>query len=47
VLSPINAKGQLEEIRRLVLPSRAEIVVRLPVEGTTRIDEGLTGKHYI
>jgi hypothetical protein len=47
VLSPINAKGQLKEIRRLVLPSRAEIVVRLPVEGTTRNKEGLTEKQEI
>ena len=47
VLSPINATGQPKEIRRLVLPGRAEIVVRLPVEGTTRTDEGLTEKQEI
>jgi hypothetical protein len=46
VLSPINAKGQRKEIRRLKLPSRAEIVVRLPVEGT-RTNEGLTEKQEI
>ena len=44
VLPPINAKGQHKGIRRLVLPSRAEIVVRSPVEGTTRTNEGLTEK---
>jgi len=47
VLSPINAKGQSKEIRRLVLPRRAEIVVRLPVEGTTRTYEGLMEKQEI
>jgi hypothetical protein len=29
------------------LPGRAETVVRLPVEGTTRTDEGLTEKQEI
>ena len=38
-LSPINAKNQTRQILRLVLPSRAEIVVRLPVEGTTNTGE--------
>ena len=33
VLSAINARGQFRDIRRLVSSSRAEIVVRLPVEG--------------
>jgi hypothetical protein len=47
VLLPINAKGQHKGIRRLVSPSRAEIVVRLPVEGKTRNDEGLTKKQEI
>ena len=47
VLSPINAKGQPKEIGRLVLPSRAEIVVRLQVERTTRTNKGLTKKQEI
>jgi hypothetical protein len=47
VLLPIDTKGHPKEIRRLVLPSRAEIVVRLPVEGTTRTDEGLMEKTRI
>lgn len=47
VLSRINAKSQPKGIRRLVLPGRAEIVVRLPVEGTRRTDEGLTVKQEI
>jgi len=47
VLSAINARGQFRDIRRLVSSSRAEIVVRLPVEGTTRTDEGLTEKQEI
>jgi hypothetical protein len=44
VLSPIDAKSQPKVIRRLVLPGRTEIVVRLPVEGIKRNDEGLTEK---
>jgi hypothetical protein len=47
VLSPINAKEQSRQIRRLVLPSRVESVVRLPVEGTTSTGEGLTEKTRI
>jgi hypothetical protein len=33
VLMPMNAKGQPKGVWRLVLPGRAEIVVRLPVRG--------------
>jgi hypothetical protein len=47
VLSPLNAEGQSRQIRRLVLPSRAESVVRLPVEGTTKTGEGLTEKQEL
>ena len=42
---PMNAKGQPKGVWRPVLPGRAKIVVRLPVEGT--IDEGLTEKQEI
>jgi hypothetical protein len=47
VLSQIDSKSQPKEIRRLVLPSRTEIVVRLPVGRTTRKGEGLTENQEI
>lgn len=47
VLTPINTGGQAREVRRLELPGRTEIVVRLPVEGTTRDNDGLTEKRVI
>jgi Zinc knuckle./Retroviral aspartyl protease. len=47
VLPPIKTKNQSKGIRRLVLPGRAEIVARLPVEGITRNNEGLTEKQEI
>lgn len=47
MLTPINAKGQAKGIQKLELPGRTEIVVRLPVEGITRNNEGLTEKQVI
>jgi hypothetical protein len=47
VLSQINDQGQHHGIRRPVLPSRAKIVVRMLVEGTTRTNESLTEKQEI
>ena len=47
VLTPIVAENRPKGIRRLVLLRRAEIVVRLPVEGTTNLEEGLTEKEEI
>jgi len=47
VLSPIDAKSQPKRIWRLELPGRTEIEVRLPVEGITIYDEGLTEKQEI
>jgi hypothetical protein len=47
VLKPIRVKGRTNGIRRLELPSRTEIVVKLPVEGNTRDNEGLTEKQVI
>jgi hypothetical protein len=47
VLTPIAAENRPKRIRRLVLPRRAEIVVKLPVEGATKLGEGLTEKEEI
>jgi hypothetical protein len=47
VLTPTVAENRPKGTRRLVLPHRAEIVVRLPVEGTTKLGEGLTEKEEI
>jgi hypothetical protein len=47
VLSPTNIKNQRNGIRRLVLPGRTEIVVKLPVEVITRNDMGLAEKQEI
>ena len=47
LMMPADAEGQKKAIRRLVLPSRTEIVVRLPVEGRSRDGEGITEKREI
>jgi hypothetical protein len=47
ILTPINAGGQTREFRRLELPGRTEVVVRLSVEGTTKDNERLTEKRVI
>ena len=46
-LSPISAESQTKRIRRLVLPGRTELVVKLPVKDGTRIQEGVTEKQEI
>jgi hypothetical protein len=46
-LSPIRMESEPKGIRRLVLPSRTELVVRLPVKGGTTISEGITEKREI
>jgi hypothetical protein len=46
-LSPISAGSQTKRIRRLVLPSRTELVVKLPVKGGSQIREGITEKQEI
>jgi hypothetical protein len=46
-LSPINTESQTRRVRRLVLPSRTELMVRLPVKEGTRIPEGITEKQEI
>ena len=46
-LSPIRTESESKGIRRLVLPSRAELVVRLPVKGVTTISEGITDRQEI
>jgi hypothetical protein len=43
-LSPINAENKTNGIRILVLPSRTELMVRLPVKEGTHIREGVTEK---
>jgi len=46
-LSPISADSQTKKIRRLVLPGRAQLVVKLLVKDGTRIREGVTEKQEI
>jgi hypothetical protein len=46
-LSPTSAGSQTKGIRRLVLPSRTELVVKLSVKGGTQIREGITEKQEI
>jgi len=46
-LSPINAESKTKGIRRLVLPSRMELMVKLPVKKGTIISEGITEKQEI
>jgi len=46
-LSSIRTESESKGIRRLVLPSRTELVVRLPVKGGTTISEGITDKQEI
>jgi len=43
-LLPIDAGGQTQRVRRLALPSRTELMVRLPVKGRTHVREGITEK---
>jgi hypothetical protein len=38
-LSPINAENQTRRVRKLVLPSKTELMVRLPVKEGTHICE--------
>ena len=47
VLTPIETENRPKGVRRLVLPSRAEIVVGLLVDGTTKAGEGLTEKEEV
>ena len=47
VLTSVNARGQARRVRRLELPGRTEIVVSLPVEGSTENEEGLTEKKVL
>jgi hypothetical protein len=47
LLSPISNKSQPKGIRRLVPPSRADIMVSLPEEETTRNVKGLTARQEI
>jgi len=46
-LSPINAESKTKGIRRLVLPNRTELMVRLPIKRGTIIREGITEKQEI
>ena len=46
-LSPINTEGRTKGVRRLVLPSRTELMFRLPVKGGAHICEGITEKQEI
>jgi hypothetical protein len=43
-LSPINAGSRTKGVRRLALPSRTELVVRLPVKEGNHVREGVTEK---
>ena len=47
LMTPAKAEGNCRATRRLVLPRRAELVVRLPVEGRSRDGEGITEKREI
>jgi len=44
---PINAENQTRRVRILVLPSRTELMVRLPVKEGTHVREGITKKQEI
>ena len=44
---PLSAEGLTRAIRRMVLPSRTELVVRLPVKGEPCNREGITAKWEI
>jgi transposase InsO family protein len=46
-LLPISTGSQTKKVSRLALPSRAELMVRLPVKEGTRIREGITEKREI
>ncbi len=46
-LLPLSTEGLTRAIRRLVLPSRTELVVRLPVNGEPCNREGITAKREI
>ena len=46
-MSPIRMESEPKGIRRLVLPGRTELVVRLPVKEGTTISEGITEKREI
>jgi transposase InsO family protein len=46
-LSPISAESQTKRVRRLVLPGRAELIVKLPVRDGTHVWEGVTEKQEI
>jgi hypothetical protein len=46
-LLPIRTENESKGIRRRVLPSRTELVVKLPVKGGTTISEGITEKQEI
>jgi hypothetical protein len=46
-MTPAKAESHCRATRRLVLPSRAELVVRLPVEGRSRDGEGITEKREL
>ena len=43
-LLPMGAGSQTQGVRRLALPSRTELMVRLPVNGGTHFREGVTEK---
>ena len=47
VLISVNAGEQAKKTQKLELPGRTEMVVRLPVEGTTESDEGFTDKREL
>jgi hypothetical protein len=46
-LTQISARNQTKRVRRLVLPSRTELVVKLPVRNGTHVPKGVTGKQEI